>query len=175
MNELALRYSTALYSLAVENNKVECWQKEIKELMNLIKENPDFLNLLSSNFLSLEKRKEILSSLVVFDDAEINSFLNIILDNNRINFLNDILESFNSLCNKHLGILEGIVFSVEKLSDEQINSLELVISKKESIKIELKNIIDKSLIGGIKVLINDHVYDNSIKLHLQKLKSTLRK
>lgn len=175
MSELALRYGTALYSLALDLNKVEYWQKEIKELIKLLKENPEFLNVLSSDFLSVSKRKEILKETIVFDDDEINNFLNIIIDNNRVSNLLEILEGFNSLCNQHLGIVEGVVYSVEPLDETQLNSLIDVISKKENVKVELKNMIDKSLIGGLKILINDHVYDGSIKSHLNKIKNTLTK
>lgn len=175
MTELALRYGTALYSLAFDLNKVEYWQKEIKELIKLLKENPQFLDVLNSDFLSVSKRKDILKETIVFDDNEINNFLNIIIDNNRVSNLLEILEGFNSLCNQHLGIIEGIVYSVEPLDDSQLNSLMDVVSKKENIKVELKNMIDKSLIGGLKILINDHVYDGSIKSHLNKIKNTLIK
>ena len=53
MNELALRYGNALYSLALDFDKVELWQKEIKELIKLFKENPEFLELLNSDFLTI--------------------------------------------------------------------------------------------------------------------------
>ncbi|MFA6852321.1 MAG: F0F1 ATP synthase subunit delta, partial [Bacilli bacterium] len=40
-------------------------------------------------------------------------------------------------------------------------------------KVELVNKIDKSIIGGIKVVIHDRVYDDSLKNKLDSLKSGL--
>ena len=40
---------------------------------------------------------------------------------------------------------------------------------------ELINIIDPSLIGGVKVVINDHIYDGSIKHHIDNMKLSLLK
>ena len=42
-------------------------------------------------------------------------------------------------------------------------------------KVELKNQIDESLIGGVKIVIKDRVYDSSIKYKLEQLKSSLIK
>ena len=90
MSELALRYGSALHSLALDFNKVELWQKEMKELTKLLTENNEFLNLLTSEFLSIEERKQIVNNTIIFDDAELNAFINIIIDNNRVSNLLEI-------------------------------------------------------------------------------------
>ena len=38
MDQIASRYGLALYSLALEKNKVLEWQKEVKELSSIFKE-----------------------------------------------------------------------------------------------------------------------------------------
>lgn len=175
MLEVCLRYGTALFSLALETDKAIKWQKEMKELIYLIEENGELLELLNSKFVSIDERKDIVDNVLLFEDEELSSFIKLILDNGRISYLKDILYSFNTLCNRHRGILEGYVYSVEQLSKSQIESIENALSKKEGKIIELRNLIDKSLIGGLKVVIEDRVYDDSIKFHLEKMKTTLIK
>lgn len=175
MLEMALRYGQALYSLASETNNVSTWQKEIKAVKELLKDNPEFLTILSSAFISLEERKQIVDKTFVSFDTQVVFFIKVILDNNRVNYIFEILESFNSLCNESLGVLEGIIYSVEPLTKENIQKLEAKFSKKENVAIEFKNIIDKSLIGGLKVVISDRIYDDSVKFHLEKMKSALLK
>ena len=173
MLEVCLRYGSALFSLAVEKNKIDSWQKEIKELISLIEENQELLELLNSKFLSVEERKGLVDQLLLFEDEELNSFIKIIIDNERIPYLKDILYAFNSFCNEHKGVKEGYIYSVTQIDKQQIESIEKALSKKEGKQIELRNIIDKSLIGGLKVVIEDRVYDDSIKFHLEKMKTTL--
>ena len=175
MLELALRYGQALYSLAKDLNKVEDWQKDLKEIKGLLKDNPGFVLLLNNAFLSQEERKELISKCFVGVDEELVSFIKVIIDNNRINYIFDILDSFNTLCNQSFGVMEGIIYSVEPLNEKQINDIENKISKKENVRVELKNLIDKSLIGGLKVVISNRIYDGSIKFHLNRMKSTLLK
>ena len=40
---------------------------------------------------------------------------------------------------------------------------------------ELQNIIDERLIGGIKVVVHDHVYDSSLLYKINSLKKGIRK
>ena len=40
-------------------------------------------------------------------------------------------------------------------------------------KVELSNSIDPSLIGGIKIVVNDTVFDNSVSNRLRALKQEL--
>ena len=46
MLEIAQNYASALLSLAIDENKVVDYQKEVKELRKIIKDNDDFLLLL---------------------------------------------------------------------------------------------------------------------------------
>ena len=85
MLEMALRYGQALYSLASETNNVSTWQKEIKAVKELLKDNPEFLTILSSAFISLEERKQIVDKTFVSFDTQVVFFIKVILDNNRVN------------------------------------------------------------------------------------------
>ena len=87
--------------------------------------------------------------------------------------LNGIVLAFNTLVNKHLGLIEGVVYSATALSDDKLETLSTLFSKKLGEKVMLTSVIDESLIGGYKVSVNNVVYDNSIKLQLKHLKDTL--
>ena len=52
-------------------------------------------------------------------------------------------------------------------SEDALKKLNSKISEVEKMPTELINIIDPSLIGGVKVVINDHIYDGSIKNQLE--------
>ena len=77
--------------------------------------------------------------------------------------------------NTRLDIEEGIIYSTIKLNEDEINKISEALTKRTSKKVELKNQIDESLIGGVKIVIKDRVYDSSIKYKLEQLKSSLIK
>ena len=169
MNQIAQTYAEALYSLALEEKKLQKLQDEAKELSSVIDDNEDFLMLLNSRFMSVNERKEIADKILKDFDVNIINLVKVIVDNNRIDYLSDILQAFNSLCNEYRGIKEGLIYSAFPLDKQTINAVKNKISQIEQMEIELIAKIDPSLIGGIKVVINSHVYDGSIKNQLEKM------
>ena len=144
MNEIASRYGTALFSLALERNRVSEYQNEVKELKRIFKENSDFIMVLGSSFETIETR------LSMVDKTLVN-------------------------VNEYRGVDEGLVYSTIPLDEKTINKIEEKISKIESRKVELINKIDPALIGGVKVVINGHIYDGSIKNQIEMMKIDLLK
>ena len=174
-NEIADRYGQALFSLAEDSKKVSSLQEEVRTLRAILNDNPDFMMVLDSSFLSVEERKEILEKTLIGVDKDLLSLIKILIENHRIKYLNDVLQSFNSYCNDSFGVKEGLLYSTEPVDKKTIVEIEKQISNLESCKIELINKIDPSLIGGVKVVINDHVYDGTIKNRLEELRNSLLK
>ena len=175
MESVASRYGLALYSLALEENKIDSWQKDVKTLKSIFEENTDFIMILGSSFLSLEERIEILEKTLVGVDKSIVALIDVIMENNRTDLIFDIFESFNSYCNQYRGVSEGLIYSTLKLDQTVIDQIEKKISKIENNKVELKNVIDPSLIGGVKIVIKDRIYDGSIKHSIEMMKKDLLK
>ena len=175
MENVSSRYALALYSLALDLNKVESWQQEVKELKSIFKENTDFVMILGSSFLPIHKRQEIMNKTLKGVDENIKALISVIMENNRTDLTCDVFDVFNTYCNEHRGIREGYIYSTLKLDEKVISEIEEKISKSENNKVELKNIIDPSLIGGVKIVVHDHIYDGSIKHHLEMMKKDLLK
>lgn len=175
MNEIASRYGTALFSLALERNQVSEYQGEVKELKRIFKENSDFVMVLGSSFETIENRIEMVDKTLVNVNDDIKSLIKILIENNRINLLLDVFTAFNSSCNEYRGIDEGLVYSTIPLDEKTINKIEEKISKIESRNVELINKIDPNLIGGVKVVIDGHIYDGSIKNQIEMMKKNLLK
>ena len=175
MKEITSRYAEALYSLKRDNNSLIESQLEVKELIKVLKENPDFMMLLSSSYMDLKDKEEMVDRVFKGVDEDIKNLIKIIARNHRGQYLLEILTDFNSLVNEYRGVKEGLVYSTEPLNDTQLQKLNETVSKLEKMPTELKNIIDPSLIGGVKIVINDHIYDGSIKHHLENMKLTLLK
>lgn len=175
MNEIAARYGLALYSIADDRKEITSLQLEAKELKKVLLENPDFITLLNNSFLSHEERRGIVDKTLKAFDKDIVSLLKLLIDNNRIRYVVDVLDAFNSLCNNARNVEEGLVYSIIPLDEQTKKQLEKKISKLENVEVELINKIDPNLIGGLKVVINGHIYDGSIKNKLEQMKIDLLK
>ena len=175
MNEIASRYGLALFSIAEDRNEISSLQLEVKELRKVLLENPDFVTLLSNLFLLQEEREGIVDKTLSAFDKDVVTLIKVLINNNRVHYIHDVLEAFNSLCNHARGVEEGLVYSVYPLDEQTLKTLERKVSKLENVEVELINRIDQNLIGGLKVVISGHIYDGSIKYKLEQMKIDLLK
>lgn len=176
MDTVVVRYAEALRSLAIEENKVSDYKAAIKALLDAFKENPDLAILLSSAFIKKSDKRATVDKLFRSPETpSIAPFLKVLVDHGRIRELAKIGHEFIKLCNNTLGIEEGIIYSTTLLEKEKIAEIENAVSKMSGQKIELTNEIDVSLIGGIKVIVHDRIYDASVSSMIDSLQSELLK
>ncbi len=175
MTELASRYASALYSIALDEKQIKVWQEEVKTIYLLLKDNRDFLNVLSSYFISLEEKEEIIDKTFKGIDKNITSLLKLMVKNHRDRYIVETLQAFNSLCNGYRGVKEGLIYSTIPLDKKTLSRINKKVGELEKCEVELYNIIDPTLIGGVKVVIDGHIYDGSVKHHLTQLKENLLK
>lgn len=174
MNQLAKRYAKALFDLALEENLMSTFQSQIKSIHNLFKENEELREFINSQGVPSEAKKEFFNRL--FKDnihIYVTHFLCLLVDKKRERNIEAVCEEFNSLCNEYFNVLEGVVYSTKQLTKDQMTNIEKSIELKLNKRVELKNKLDSSLIGGLKVVVGDTVFDNSIQHKMEALKNEL--
>jgi len=85
-----------------------------------------------------------------------------------------IFSSLNKIINKEEGVLEVKVSSAEKLYDDTKKTLRQTLKERYGAQeINFTEVIDESLIGGVRVEANDEVIDLTVKNKIKKLKEHL--
>ena len=133
MNEIASRYAYALYSLALEKDQLEERVKQIKELLDVLEDNGDFLLLLSNEFLSIEERQEVVHKALQGVNEDILYTIDIVIKNHRVKYLKEILQAFITDANSYQGVKEGLLYSSMPLDKNTISRIEKAIGKKEAL------------------------------------------
>ena len=174
-NDISLRYAEALFSLKSEKGNLLAIQEEVKEIKKIILDNPDFLLLLDSSTIEKEEKMSMIEKTLKGVDVDIVNLLKVMVDNHRIRLLVDVFNDFNSLVNREIGVKEGLVYTAFKLDEKTLNKLNKTISEVEGQPTELKEIVDPSILGGVKVVVDDHIYDGSLKNRIDNMKITLLK
>ena len=168
-------YASALYDL-VEGDRYEEYLAAVRETERNLKDNPEFLTFLSSYEIALADKEKAIEK--VYGGLKLPyyaDFLKLLAKKHRIGGFENISREFGELVCEKLGILEGIIYSVEKLNAEKIKTVEGAFTKKLGKKVELKNVIEPGLIGGVKVALDGKVYDGSIRNRLMGLENALLK
>jgi F-type H+-transporting ATPase subunit delta len=167
-------YGTSLFDVSLEMNKTLDVLKDFDFFMKSLTEQPMFYEFLCTPTIPKNEKKDVVKN--CFDGLicqELLNFIYILIDKKRCRNIKMIFNYFHKLIDKNQNVSNGIVFSFEELSLEEIASIENETGKLLRKKINLKNEIDKSIIGGFKILIEGKVIDASVKKRLIDLKDSL--
>ena len=135
---------------------------------------------LSINTFFKSKTVDNVEKMSLFEKAVSNSMsvilvevLKVVIENDDINLLKDVSKNFTLLSKQKLNIAFVEVVSSNEMNSNQkddiINSLSELINKKIDINFD----VDKNLIGGLKIKVDDKLYDSSLQTKLENAKSKL--
>lgn len=174
MSQLDHRYATALFELAQEKHLVDTWQGQMEGVKSVFAQNKDYISFFGHYRIANQAKKEVLRN--VFQDKvdkDVLNFLLLLVDKKRIKQILGIATSFHSICNASKNVKEGYVYSVKTLAQHDKASIEAAVGEKLGCRVDLVNRIDRTLISGVKVIVEDQVIDGSLRYRMSSLKSEL--
>jgi F-type H+-transporting ATPase subunit delta len=168
---IARPYAEALFKLSLDEGKK--FSENLSLLASVLRDKD--LNLYLSNpTVSKDKGKTlVLSILPESFNQSLKNFFELLVDNSRIIFFEEILQQFHNLENEHNKILEAKILSAFELLENQKDSIKERLENKFNKKVVLSCIVDETLIGGVKISIGDYVVDGSIKRNIEVLKNSI--
>ncbi len=169
-------YSLALFSIAEEENKVNKYFQNAKTILEVFSDNSylPLIDILNSKNLTTAQKDQIIDETFKNVEKYFSNFLKLIILKNKAKSIIHILEIFVKYCSENLGIKEGIIYSVSLLDISKIRKIEKKISLEQGVKISLNNLIDKELISGIKIVIDNNIIENSVISDLEEMKKMLK-
>ena len=171
-NEVKIGYALALLDIAKEEKITKKIYLQINQIIESLEKNEEFVLLLDSNIQQAKKEKLIKN---VFKNIHwsLTNVAMILMIKNNFKYFKDILNKLNKYLQDILKIEQGIIYSTEKLTSVKIKKIEEKVSKELGKKITLKNLIDKELIGGFKIVVGSIVIEDSVKSELRAMKDSL--
>lgn len=166
-------YAYALLDIGKSENKVEVFKKDLETFRTIEKENPGLLKLLASPMVPEKEKEQILSSIREAVDIEVFGFLEILRKRHVVEHYEEIYQDYLHLYREYHGELEGRIYTSFPLSEETLKKTEEVFSKKYGRKVTFKVYIDKRILGGMRVYVNDTLYDYSLETKLNRIQDKL--
>lgn len=167
-------YSDALFEVAIEENKLDLLYQELQEITDLFKAHPAFFELFKTPKISVEDKKKSVEE--VFKGKisdEMMNFLRIVLDKRRSGAIFSIKNEFDKKVYAHKGIEKATVESAVALEEAQLKDLEVKLSKMTGKQIELKNVVNSNVLGGLLLRVGDKVVDGSLRKRLAEMQDNL--
>ena len=173
---LSSRYAKSLLNLAVEQNKLDDTLKDMKYIVSLCSFNKDLVLMLKSPIIKTDKKISILSEIFSQNVSDITlAFINIITNKKREMHLEAIGDSFINLYKSYNNIKTVSITTAEPISDQTKSEIMTYIKKTGGDEIELTEIVDEDIIGGVIIKMGDKQLDASVTRNIKKLKKTFNK
>ena len=172
-SRISVRYSRALFQSALEKNILG----RINQDMILIKDictNPAIKEFLSNPVIRPSKKTEILNDLLAKHvDNLTMSLVDLVVRNGREKYLPAIARVFVHNTMKYNGITESFLTTAEKVDPGIKKEISNLITELFKTKVDLKENIDESVIGGFILRVDDNYIDASVRNKLRKIKKEL--
>lgn len=175
MNEsrISVRYSKALFQSALDGNILDTINRDmvvIGEICTL----PEIKELLTNPVIRPAKKAETLKDILGKDINPLTlSFVDLVVKNGRERFFPSIARVFTHRTRKFKGVTESVLTTAVKVDPELKKKVSDLIEKLFDTRVDLKENIDESIIGGFILKVEDNYVDASIRNKLRKIKLEL--
>jgi F-type H+-transporting ATPase subunit delta len=103
------------------------------------------------------------------------SFLLLLFDKGRIQYVKDISAFYEKLTDELANIVRADLVSAVEMPEESIEKIRAALSEKTGKEVRMETRVDPALIGGVVTKIGDLVLDGSVKTQLISLKESLQR
>ncbi len=173
----AHRYAKALLDFARDNHQEQAVQEDMESIIKTLKDSDELASVLQNPTLKSSKKHDILTAVFGNSVSKVSLRLfDLLAENNRMEILHQVADSYRKLYNRMKGIVEATVITAVPLRDDL---KEKIMKKAGQIAggktIRLTNQTDPSLIGGYILRIGDIQINADIAGKLTELKRNLTK
>ena len=169
-------YGDALFELILEEtpNKLSEAKAELAAVNSVISDVPELIKLSKTPTVEKKEKLELMESAFKGKLSQyIYNFLLVLTEAERLDYFGKVTEYFGQRCNEHLGIAEITVVTCQPLAETAKKDLSAKMEKLLGKKIEMKEELDPSIIGGIVVKNGNTTLDGSVKARLRALRTDI--
>ena len=167
-------YGHALYLLAKEIEQVEEIKIDLTAAYEIFKTNPEYSTILDTPAISKGEKLALVDEAFKPLHENVVSLIKILSEKHSVATFKDVYKTFILLYNEDMGIIEVEAVTAIPMNDNQITALRERINSITGKCAQIKNTVDPSILGGVKLRYEGVQIDASIKTRLDGFASTLR-
>lgn len=168
----ARRYAEAAYELGSSDRSLDAWEKDLARLGELLRV-PELRRLLEHPAVPYADKEKVLRRVAGDVGAEPMDLILLMVRRGRPKAIEPMLERFTELLRRHRGVALAEVRTALALDDDQRRAIADRLQELTEQRIEINELVDEGLIGGVSVRIGDQLYDASVRSRLERLRTRL--
>jgi F-type H+-transporting ATPase subunit delta len=173
---IAERYTRALFQTCQKISKCDVVRRDLNLISQCINHSDEFSCFLKSAIVSPDKKQALMKKIFEkkIDDTTYR-FLCFLIHKNRLDILPLIRGIYEDLDRSAKGVLKAKITSDDELDPKQSNKIIKRLKSRWNKDVEPDYVVDKNMIGGVRIQQGDTIYDYSIKSQLDRFYKKLMK
>jgi F-type H+-transporting ATPase subunit delta len=174
-SRIPVRYAKAIFELAKEKNALEGVKDDVTLLFATLSESNELNSFLLSPIIKTSKKKEVMGEIFnkSLKEKMTSEFIELVIENKRESYLLDIARFFITKYKEEKGIVTVKFTTASEMTSGIEESVKDVITKKYNAEVDLQSNVNKDLIGGFVLRVDDIQWDASVSNKLREIKRDL--
>ena len=174
---LATGYAQALFEVASERGGADDIENDLEGIKKLLETNREFRDILYHPSITKTDKKDIINKTIGRQCSSkwVRNLLYILIDKRREKILDFLPDVFKGVARRIRGVVSVKVQTVLPLTETRLGKLKGNLEKMTKKTVEIETEINKEIIGGMIIRIENNIIDGSITNHLKNLKKNLLK
>ena len=168
----ARRYAEAAFDLARSDGALDRWERDLRRLRDALAQG-DLRALAEHPAVPYADKERVVRRAVGDVSPEAMSLVLLMIRRGRPRAVARMVEHFSSLVRRERGIALAEIRTALPLDDAHRGDVTQRLAQLTGEQIEIHEVVDESLIGGITVRIGDRLYDASVRGRLERLRARL--
>jgi len=167
------RYAEAAFELAVRDEKVDAWQRDLA-LAAALAGDEGVVRIVDNPAVPFGERRKVVEQLLGkhVSPQALNLAL-LLAKHGRFGVLPSVSSEYDAKVRQTRGIVAATVTTPEPLSAAELAAVRTRVEQLAGAKVELATGVDPGLIGGLTIKIGDRLIDASVRGRLERLRGRL--
>jgi len=166
---ITVRYATALFELGKEKNELDKLYSDSKLLIDHCLSVKDFCAFINNPVIKPSQKKKVIDKVLSDEQHPLMlKFVNLVIEKNREPLLGDMIRYFEHLYKRFKGIKSVQIITASSLEESYVEEIKAYIEREFGSPVEMETKVNPEIIGGLILVVDDKIIDNSI-VHQMKL------
>lgn len=168
----ARRYAEAAFEIGRADGTLERWETDLERLRAVLAD-PELTTLVEHPAVPYAGKERVMRKVVGDVADEPLNLVLLMIRRGRPGAIGRMVEHFGELVRRERGIALAEVRTALPLEDAQRDAVIARLRELTGNRVEINEVVDESLIGGLTVRIGDRLYDASVRSRLERLRARL--
>ena len=165
-------YAEAAYKIATEEKSTNEWKSNLLILSEVLKDG-QVKAIIASPKITDKKTLDFLLEFLPSHGVLFKNFLITLIENKKIYFIDQVSSLFNDMLLNKENIIMAEIETAYELEDKQKTMLSKMLEVQFWKQIKIQEEINKDLLAGIKIKVNNQVIDYSVKSKIDSMREKI--